>query len=76
VQALDSFRRAADIDKSLNRQLWLALDQSWVGVVFEALGQKTEACESWSIAAEIYRAADAEDDLGKVIQKRTEAGCP
>ena len=42
--ALDSFRRALDIDRALKRPRYVALDQSWIGAVYSALQQQSYAC--------------------------------
>ena len=75
IPALDAFRRALQLDKDLKRQKWVALDQSWVGVTYDALEQKTEACASWKEAADIYEAIGAGDSLDEVKQARADAGC-
>lgn len=52
--AKDAFLDAIKIDRDLKQQKYLALDSSWLGKVYQALDQKSDACSAWADAADIY----------------------
>jgi tetratricopeptide (TPR) repeat protein len=73
--ALDSFQRALAIDQKLNRPIYVAVDQSWIGAVYNEMQQKTEACKAWTASAEIYEENGVDDELEKVNEAKTKANC-
>jgi tetratricopeptide (TPR) repeat protein len=75
VPALDSFRRAAEIDMRLNRQNWLAYDQYWIGKTYTALGQKADACAPLKQAAEIFKRNGTADEQEDAAEAQADANC-
>jgi tetratricopeptide (TPR) repeat protein len=75
IPALDSFRRALEIDRELPQPKYVAVDQSWIGAVYNKLEQNADACKAWTEAAEIYKANDVEDELEKVNAAKAKANC-
>jgi tetratricopeptide (TPR) repeat protein len=75
VPALDSFRRAAELDTALNRQNWLAYDKSWVGKTYTALDQKADACAPLKQAADIFKQFGTEDEQDDAAHALADANC-
>jgi tetratricopeptide (TPR) repeat protein len=75
VPALDSFRRAAEIDAALNRQIWIAYDKYWVGVTYTALDQKVDACAPLKQAADIFKQIGTEDEREDAARAQADANC-
>jgi len=75
VPALDSFRRAAEIDAALNRQIWIAYDKYWVGITYTALNQKADACAPLKQAADIFKQIGTEVEREDAAQAQTDASC-
>jgi hypothetical protein len=63
------------IDQKLKQQQDVALEQSWLGNIYNALQQKPGACAAWKGAADTYQAIGAEDDLAEVKQAQADANC-
>jgi len=75
MPALDSFRRAAQLDTALNRRIWIAYDQYWVGLTYTALDQKSDACAPLKQAADIFKQIGTEDEQKDAAHAQAEAGC-
>jgi tetratricopeptide (TPR) repeat protein len=75
VPALDSFRRAAEIDAALNRQIWIAYDKYWVGITYTALNQKADACAPLKQAADIFKQIGTEVEREDAAQAQADASC-
>jgi tetratricopeptide (TPR) repeat protein len=65
VPALDAFRSALEIDQtpSLQLQRYVPFDQSWIGTVYDAMGQRSDACSNWKAAADSFALVGDQDNL-------------
>jgi tetratricopeptide (TPR) repeat protein len=76
VPALDAFRSALALDQMPNAQLqrYIPFDQSWIGTVYDAMGQRADACTIWKTAADNFSAVGDQENLADT-KAEIEAKC-
>jgi tetratricopeptide (TPR) repeat protein len=75
MPALDAFSRAVEIDRQLSLSKYAAVDQSWLGVVFNGLQRKKEACDAWTESAKLYDKAGVQDEIERINVAKAGANC-
>jgi tetratricopeptide (TPR) repeat protein len=75
LPAVDAFRRALQIDTSLKRNEYVALDQVVLGQAYQMLGQVSDGCTNWRSAEQFYADDGRDEDLAQVRALIASAAC-